>query len=289
VPGALRAAACALALAWSAAPAQTFDAAIEIAHDSNVTRAQLQDDIRADTYAGAHAGWTWHARATDFDGIDAGIALRGAQYARFTRLSYAALDGTLSWQRKLGVGLTEPWIAAGATASVENYREDVRDGERIELRIEAGRRWSEALDTSAGYVYDRRYARHHMPPLVPGIDGTVWNLKGNGGFARMGYALSEQWQADLGYAVRRGDVVSTTHRNLPIFLASDAIGISTAFGPDFFDYRLRGTTQTGAGILSYALGDRASLNFTYAYALTRATQDLEYRSHLVSASWAYRY
>jgi hypothetical protein len=277
-----------LAHAGRDARAQTFDAGAEIAHDSNVTRGQRAEDVLADSYADAHAGWTWRTQATDFDALSAGVAVRGGQYVRYPRLSYAAVDGTLAWQRKLGVGLTEPWIAASATASYENYREDIRDSGRLELRLEAGRRWSEALDASIGYVFDRRYAQHDEP-VVPGISGKVWDLMGNAAFARMGYALSERWLVDLGYNVRRGDVVSTTHRNLAIFLASDAIAQSTAFGPYFFDYRLRGTTQTGSGTLSYALGDRSSLNLLYAYALTRAAQGFEYRNNVVSAAWVYRY
>jgi hypothetical protein len=271
-----------------AAHGQTFDAGAEIAHDSNVTRGELSQDVLGDAYADAHAGWTWRRDLGDFDALDTGVAVRGAQYARYTRLSYAAVDGTLAWHRKLGTGLTAPWIAASATASYEDYREDIRDSGRIELRAEMGRRWSEALDVSAGYAFDRRYAQHDAP-VVPGISGAVWDLQGNTVFARMGYAWSDRWLADVGYSVRRGDVVATTHRNLPIFLASDAIAESHAFGPGFFDYRLRGTTHTGSGTLSYALDDRSSVNLVYAYALTRAAQGLEYRSNLVSAAWAYRY
>ncbi len=96
-------------------------------------------------------------------------------------------------------------------------------------------------------------------------------------------------QLETGYAWRRGDVVATTHPNLAIFLASDAIGDTGAFGPDFYDYRLRGTTQTGNGTLSYALDDRSSVNLGYAYAFTRAAQNLQYPIHSVSASWVYRY
>lgn len=278
--------ACALAPATAAQP--TVDAGAEVAYDSNVTRAQLRDDLRSDGYASGHATWTWRTRPSDFDALDAGVALRGAQYARFPRLSYAAADATLGWQRKLGIGLTQPWIGASATLSREDYREDTRDSDRLELRIEAGKRWTEQLDTSAGYAFDRRYTRRDAP-VVRGISGKVWDLKGNSGFARMGYALTDRWLTDFGLSIRRGDVVSTTHRNLAIFLASDAIAESDAFGPEFYDYRLRGTTRTGSGTLSYALGERASLNLLYTYGFTRAAQGLEYQDHFVSAAWIYRY
>ena len=281
----------ALALLWlcSSAAAETgFEAGADAAYDSNVTRAQLRDDIRSDGYASAHAGASWRDAAGERGALQAGVTARAAQYLRFPRLSFVALDASASYHHKLGVGLTAPWIAADAVVSHEDYRENPRDSDRVELRVSAGRRWSETLDVSAGYAFDRRYARHD-DPVVPGISGAVWDVKGNTGFVRMGYAPDERWQVDVAYALRRGDVVSTTHRNLAIFLASSAIAVSDAFGPGFFDYRLRGTTQTATTALSYALGAQSSLNVGYAFAFTRAAQGLEYRSHLVNAAWLYRY
>ena len=282
----------ALALAlWTGACAAmetSFDATVEAAYDTNVTRAQLRDDIRADRYVAANGALTLRWPVGDRDAVSLGAGLRAAQYARFTRLSHVAAEATVAWQRKLGLGLTAPWIGVSALAAHESYRETLRTSDRIEARVMTGKRFDERLDGSVGYVYDRRYA-HHDDVLVPGISGAVWDVAGHTAFARAGYALSEAWQLEGAYSWRRGDVVSTTHRNLAIFLASDAIGDSRAFGPDFFDYRLRGTTQAGSGTLSYAVGDRASLNLTYAYAFTRAAQGLEYQGHTVSASWAYRY
>jgi hypothetical protein len=264
------------------------DAAIEMAYDSNVTRATLRDDIRSDAFATARLGGAWHWPVGDFGSAAVGAGLRGAQYLRFPALSYASLEVDASMQRKLGLGLHAPWVGATLTLAHEDYREEARDSDRLALRLEAGRRWSERLDTSAGYQVDRRHARHDEP-AVPGIPGAVWDLQGQGAFARMGYALTERWQIDVGYALRRGDVVATTHRNLPIFLASDAIAHSHAFGPGFFDYRLPGTTQTGNATLSYGLVESSSLNFTWAYAYTRAAHGLDYQGNVLAASWIYRY
>jgi hypothetical protein len=267
---------------------QSFDAAVDATYDTNVTRAQLRDDIRSDGYATGSVGATLRWPLGDRDAVSVGAGLSAAQYARYSRLSYASAQATAAWQRKLGLGIAAPWIAVSGTAAHESYRASERDSDRIAAQLSAGKRFDERFDASLGYLYDRRYA-HHDETLVPGISGAVWDLAGHTGFVRAGYALTEQWQLDAGYSYRRGDVVSTTHRNLAIFLASDAIAESTAFGPGFFDYRLRGTTQTGSGTLSYALGDRASLNLIYAYEFTRAAQGLQYQGHVVTASWIYRY
>lgn len=282
----------ALALGASAAPVagveRAFDASADAAYDTNVTRGQLADDIRADGHVTGYGAATLRWPFDDGSAASVGAALRGAQYVRFPRLSMLAAEASAGWQRKLGLGLEAPWIAASALIAHESYRESPRDSDRLAIDLRAGKRYSERFDASLGYTYDRRYA-HHDDPVVPGISGAVWDLAGHTGYARAAYTVTDRWQLDAGYAYRRGDVVSTTHRNLAVFLASDAIAESHAFGPGFFDYRLRGTTQSGDGTLSYGLDERSSLDFAYLYAFTRATHGFEYRNHLFTASWVYRY
>lgn len=266
----------------------SFDAGVEAAYDGNVTRGALRDDIRTDGYVAANGSATLRWPAGEAEAVWLSAGLRAAEYLHFTRLSFAGAEAAAGWQRKLGLGLTAPWVAASVTLAHESYRETLRDSDRLALFLSVGQRFSERLDGSLGYAYDRRYA-HHDDVVVPGISGAVWDVAGHTGSARLGYALDDRWQLDGSYAYRHGDVVATTHPYLTIFVASDAIGRSQAFGPDFFDYRLPGTTQTGSATLSYALGDRSALDFTYAYAFTRAVQHFEYRGELLSATWSYRY
>jgi hypothetical protein len=280
-------------LAWLAlAPAARADAgpdaALAIVHDSNVTRAQLREDIRADSLVDARAALGWHAVSERDDVVEAALGLHASQYARFVGLSSMAVEGRAGWRRKLGLGRTAPWLAASIAAAHEDFRDDTRDSDTLNVRLEVGRRWSESLDLSAGYALDRRRARR-SEPFVPGISGAVWDVRGESLFARAGYALSARWLVDVGASVRRGDVVATTRQHLDIFEASDAIAPSGSFGPDFYDYRLRGTTRSVTAALSHDLGRDSVLDLGYAFALTRAAHDLDYRNHLVSLTWTYRY
>jgi hypothetical protein len=174
--------------------------------------------------------------------------------------------------------------------SHDNYRSAIRDSDSLEARAELGRRFNEAFDASVGAVFDRRYARNDLP-VVPGISGRVFDMRGKSAFVRAGYALTEQLQAGANFAVRRGDVVSTTRQHREIFLESDAIAADPAFGDDFFAYRLRGTstTQTAAVTLSWALSDRSSLNFRYADERTSAYEGLDYRGRIAALSFAFSY
>jgi hypothetical protein len=261
---------------------------IALAYDSNVTRAQQQGDIRADTALEALAALEWYA-VTDRDDVLEGVAgLRGRRFLRFDGLSSAAVEARLAWRRKLGLGLTAPFVAASVDVAHDDFRDDGRDSKRLRLALVVGRRWSATIDTAAGYAYDRRYAREREP-VVPGISGAVWDVRGQRVFARAGYAVAEPWYADVEYSVRRGDVVSTTRQNRAIFEASDAIAESHSFGHGFFDYRLRGTTHALAATLSRALGEESSLDFAWSLASTRAAQGLDYRNHLLSATWSLRY
>jgi hypothetical protein len=89
--------------------------------------------------------------------------------------------------------------------------------------------------------------------------------------------------------VRRGDVVATTRPDFGIFVASDAIAADPTFGPDFFAYRLRATTDTASASASWALDYRSSLNLLYADERTDAADGIYYRSHRVSLVYAWRY
>lgn len=263
------------------------EASIAFLYDTNVTRANLREDIRADAYAEARMGGGWRTDLPQHGSVELDGALRGSRYARFNGLSSVAVEASASAYRKLGLGLAAPWISAGATIAHEDFVDDTRDSNRWEARIEAGRRIDAALDVAAGVAYDRRYARHREV-LVPGISGAVWDVRGTSVYARGSYAPDARWQLDAGVAVRRGDVVATTRRHIDIFLASDAIAESNSFDDDFYDYRLRGTTRTATLGASYALGVASSLNVGYALASTRASQGLDYRNHLVSVTWMYR-
>src|SRR5438105_137834 len=157
-------------------------------------------------------------------------------------------------------------------------------------RAELGQRFNEAFDASLGAVFDRRYA-HNDLPVVPGISGRVFDVRGKSAFVRAGYALAEHLQAGANFAVRRGDVVSTTRQHQEIFLESDAIAADPAFGDDFFAYRLRGTstTRTIAVTLSWALSNHSSVNFRYADERTSAYGELDYRGRVAALAFAFNY
>jgi hypothetical protein len=249
-----------------------YDVRAGALYDDNLTRAQKAADERADGAATLAAAAGWFYAASGGDGITLTLEANSEAYARFRGLNLVSIGGSATYRHKFGLG----------------HRGDIRDGDRLEGRLEVGRRLTDSFDASFGVLADRRFARNDRP-VVPGISGKVFDLRGQTVFARAAYDITDRLQVGGRAAVRRGDVESTTRQNLAIFLASDAIAADPTFGSDFFAYRLRGTTATANATLSWALSERSSLNVSYAVARTSAYDDLNYLSRIGTILLAFRY
>jgi len=283
--------ACALVVACGSSASNAswqFDVDAGFLYDSNLTRAYAPADIRADgafTLAGA-AGSFWALSGAD--GLTLTADARAEAYHRFHGLNLLGIGATAAYKHKFGLGYAAPWIALTVAGGHDDYHGDIRDGNRLEVRAELGQRFTPEFDAAFGGRYERRYARNDEP-VVPGISGKVFDLRGESVYARAGYAITDRLLLGAELAVRRGDVVATTRRDFEIFVVSDAIAADPTFGPDFFAYRLRGTTDTAKVSASWALDDRSSLNFIYAHERTDAAGGVNYRSHSANLVFAWRY
>lgn len=265
-----------------------YDVDAGFSYDSNVNRAYAPADIRADTAFALDATAGWFYALSGRDGLTlAGEATTEIQH-RFAGLDRLQLGAAATYRHKFGLGYAAPWIALRLAAEDLVYRGDIRDGGRVEARIEMGRRFSSEFDAAFGAMLERRYARHDEP-VVPGISGKVFDLRGQTVYARAGYALTDRLLVAAALAARRGDVVASTRPDFDIFTASDAIAADPTFGPDFFAYRLRGTTDTAKLSASWALDERSSLSAVYVDERTDAAGGIYYRSHGVSVLYAWQY
>lgn len=257
-------------------------------YDDNLTRAQQSADVRGDGAATLAAAAGWFHAPSGADGITLALEANTEAYARFHGLNMISIGGSAAYRHKFGLGRDVPWASITVSAAHDDYRDDIRDGDRLEARLEAGRRLTDNFDASLGVATDRRFASNDRP-VVPGISGKAFELHGLSVFARAAYDITDRLQAGVRASVRRGDVESTTRQNLDIFLASDAIAADPNFGSDFYAYRLRGTTATANATLSWALSERSSLNLSYAVARTTAYDDLNYLSRIGTILLAFRY
>jgi hypothetical protein len=284
-------AACALAIgcaSGAASAAWQFDVDAGFLYDSNLTRAYAPADIRADGAFTLDAAAGSFSALSGADGLTLGADVRTEAYHRFHGLNLVGVGANAAYRHKFGLGYAAPWLALTVSGTHDDYRGDIRDGQRLEARAELGQRFTPEFDAAFGGSYERRYASNDQP-VVPGISGRVFDLRGESVYARAGYAVTDALLLGVELAARRGDVVATTRRDFAIFVVSDAIAADPTFGPDFFAYRLRGTTDTAKLSASWALDDHSSLNFIYADERTDAAGGVAYRSHSASLTFAWRY
>jgi hypothetical protein len=277
--------ACAASVVHAALP---IDVDARLFYDSNLTRAYAPADIRADTAftLDASGGSFWALSSAD--GLTLSAHGHTELYHRFDGLNQIGLGAIATYRHKFGLGWSAAWISFSVDGAYDAYRTDIRDGARLETRVELGKRFTPEFDAAFGGSYERRYARHDEP-VVPGISGRVFALRGESLYARVGYAATERLHVGGELAVRRGDVVATTRPDFDIFAVSDAIAADPAFGPGFFAYRLRGTTDTGRISASWSLDDHSSMNIAYADERTDAAGGIYYRSHRAELVYAWRY
>ena len=134
-------------------------------------------------------------------------------------------------RHKFGLGYDAPWLALSVEGShatttairaarQQSPRASRRSGQAPYKRLSTPEQASSTIDVTT--VTANR--------SVPGIPGNVFDLRGYGGYARVGYAVTATLYADARLAVRRGDVESTAQQSLPIFLVSSAIAEDRVFG-----------------------------------------------------------
>jgi Outer membrane protein beta-barrel domain len=265
------------------------NASVGAFYGDNLTRAQDAVDKRAAGAGVVNVNATNFIPFTGSDSVTFTVNGRGEAFDRYSGLSNMVVGGAAAYRHKFGVGYLAPWSTLSVGASYDNYRQDLRTSTRLDVRVEAGKRFTEQFDVSAGLTYERRYD-NHGDAIVPGIPGNVFDLEGKGAFVRAGFAPTDALGIDVKAGVRRGDVESTAQQSLPIFLASSAIAEDPVWGdPNLYAYRLRGTTWSGALSANYALSDQSSLEFAYNYDFTRAAQGLEYKTNAVTLTFAYRF
>ncbi len=268
----------------------TLDAEAARIYDDNLSRAQRESDIVRDR------AWTGRAalgRAFPAFFIGQGDAslhgeVRAARHDHYEGVDHHAVGAGASWRRKLGLGLTAPWVALQASLLVENYETRVRDGYRSGAAALLGKRFDERFEVSVRAEHDRRVQREDAPTL-PGLSGRPFSLQGRSVALRASYAFSAQGLAYASAGLRRGDVVSSTRRNPEIFGESAALAPDPAFGADFIAYRLTGArTRSWSAGVSWALGRRAALDASVSRDVTAARGGLDYDGNLYSLSVVYR-
>jgi hypothetical protein len=287
----------AAALAWLAAATaadpvasteRVADFEAGITYDNNLGNGHFRSDIRGDFFATAATSQGLFFPLGDSDGVTLTGDLRAQAFDRFDGMNNLSLGPTLGYRRKFGLGSTAPWVAVSASAARLDFQNSIRNGWQYDAALRAGRRIDQQWDVSAEFRYERRTADHDAP-LVPGIPGDVFDIRGRSLALNADYAWTEKTLFSLSYGYRNGDVVSTTRPNFSIFRSSAAIAADPVFGDDAFAYRLYAATQLLALRASQALGSNSSLNLGLQRQLSRGDGGNNYAKNLVELTYLHSF
>jgi hypothetical protein len=270
-----------------ASSAWIFDAGTDVLYESNVGFASLPSDIKGDA-AFAAAMSVGPALLLD-DGHIFSLTgdVTGKLYQYLHGLDNAAVGLTGTYKKKFGLGAEAPWARAFGSIARQEYDNDVRDSWVYRLGAGTGKRF-DRWDLRADYTFERRMGDHAIA-TASGIPGNVFDLTSHTFAGRADFLYSETVTIWGGYALRSGDVVSTTRRNGQIFVASDAITKDRTFGSDFFAYKLDAMAHIFSAGLSVALGERSSVHVGYDYVSADARKNITYQDSILRFGFLYSY
>lgn len=265
------------------------EAGLELRLDDNLTRAQLDQDIKSDTALMVSAAAGTGYQLTDNGRLALSFTLSASTYQRYGGLDNVNAGFGLTYRWKLGLGPYVPELRFSGSATRLDYRDAARDGWLYVAEIGIAKRLSDRTGLRMAYQVEQRKSDTVAGRLLPDIAADVFDLKSRNLTFGGDYSLSPDYVLSAAYTIRDGDIVSTTLRNLPIFLASDAIAVDTAFGPDRYAYKMKALTRSLSLGVSRLIGGQASFSLGYEHLDSRARGGIDYGANLYRATYLYQF
>lgn len=259
--------------------------ALELRTDDNLSRAQLDRDIKGDIALAASADGGTAFQIGDSGRLKLSVTLGATAHREYQGLDRLEAGLAASYRHKFGLGAYAPVLVLGASATRLDYRDRFRDGWRYGAEIGVQQRITDRLGIHLDYLISVRRSDRIDKRVLPWIAADVYDLDTRS--LRFGgdYLLAPQYVLTAGFALHKGDIVSTTLRNLPIFLASDAIAADDAFGPNRFAYRLPARTRDLELGVSRLIGRQSSMSLGYSYLDSRGEGGIDYQANLFRATY----
>jgi len=265
------------------------EAGLELRFDDNLTRAQLDRDIKSDTALLVSAAAGTGYQLSDSGRLALTLALSGSAYQHYDGLDNLNAGLALAYGWKFGLGPYVPQLRLSGTATRLDYRDAARDGWLYVGEIEIAKRLSARSGLRMAYQVEQRKSDSVGARLLPAIAADVFDLKSRNLSFGGDYSPHPDYVLSAAYTIRDGDIVSTTLRNRPIFLASKAIAEDFVFGPARYAYKMEAMTRGLSLGLSRIIGGRASFTVGYEHLESRAQGGLDYASNLVRATYLHQF
>lgn len=265
------------------------EVSVELRFDDNITRAQLDQDIKSDTALVVSAAGGTGYQVTDNSRLSLTLPLSASAYQHYHGLNNlnAGLDLTYRW--KFGLGHYAPELHLSGSATRLQYQDAMRNGWLYAGEIGISKRLSDRMGLRMTYQAEQRKSDTVAPRIVPFMPADVFDLRSRNLSFGGDYSFHPDYVFSAAYTVRNGDIVSTTLRNMPIFLASSALAEDSVFGPQRYAYKLRARTQGLNLGVSHIIGRQTSVTFGYEHYVSHAEGGIDYKSNLVRATYLYQF
>ena len=281
-------AACVLGAPLRAPGSWIFDGDAGVVYETNVGLAQRARDVKSDSALSTSVSTGLAIPLDDRNLASVTGDVSGNGYVELPGLSNLAVGLTTAFRTKLGLGASAPWLRLFGSGARLEYDDAVRDGWRYRLGAGGGIRLGERWDLRLDYVFEERTADHAKRASTR-LPGDVFDTTSHTYGGRVDFLYNEVLTVFAGYALRDGEVVSTTRRNAQIFAASKALTPDRPFGPDFVAYKIDATVHTLSFGLSFALGPHSSLNFGYERQIGLGRRDQDYFNDVFRAGVLFSY
>ena len=271
-----------------AAAAWIADLETGVVYEDNLSFASLGRDIKGAVALTTAASAGAAAYLTDRDVVSLTGDFFGDLHEQYSGLDHVSLGVTAAFRKKFGLGPAAPWVRVAASGGRLQYREDVRDGWYYRAAAGVGTRLGDRWEVRAEYAFDGRTADHERP-VSPRLPADVFDQQAHTVSIRADVQATQSLALFGGYALRLGDVASTTQRNAQIFAASSAVVADPAFGSNTFAYKIDALTHILSAGLSLALGARWSLNVSYEHQIGLGDGGIDYHNNVVRGTVLYSY
>lgn len=171
-----------------------------ILHESNIGRAEYEQDEQEDTAVQLGARISRSMRLTENSGLVARAGFQLSEQAHYDDLSLATAQGGVRYRIQPFPGFTMPWLDIALGAERLAYRDsDIRDGWISNLSIGVGKYFTDRLRLTAGWMGERRHAD----------DSKVFDLRNHGWQLGLDFKLRAQGSLYAKASRRYGDQVSS--------------------------------------------------------------------------------
>jgi hypothetical protein len=247
-------------------PARAIDYHLEAAYtdDDNVTRSEGAGNVLSDRFFTVTAHARHNIQQTANTRLALQASLGGDKYDEHEGLSrfFGGLQGELQYRGSGEFGA--PVYGVFLKAFRDQYDSELRDGYRYSAGVRVLKPLTDRIETFAALAYNVRDGK-----------STVFDTDDVSARVNIDYGATRWSTVYLGAEYRNGDVVSTARPSLVLVTAADAVVRDDAFtDTERLAYRIKAHTVIATLGYNVAFGGRHSLDFSWRWVQSKATDEL---------------